>query len=238
MFWLMLGAAVVKGVGGIISRAQERSNAQAEIDQKLKELNLETAQATASLENQKSSDKVQAEQSATQLALDTRSNQLAGEADLASTRAQGAQAAGNQTAQNAANGIEGRTTVQDVLDYNIQDTINQKRESLDLATAGATTQLNQLHQTFQAGSAYMNIYASKKSNILTTSAQQESFLQERRKSYDYNANWFAQDLFGVAGVAADFASKGASNNWWAKAKPAASASAFVSPKNQRLAGGH
>jgi hypothetical protein len=220
MFWLMLGASVLSEAGGIVGRANERKNAQAEIDQKLKELNLDTAQGVTSLENQKIADKAQAEASAMQIGNETRAGQLEARDNLLGMQAEGKQSAGNLAASAAAGGLEGRTTVQDVLNENIQTAVNQERDRIGTAVSGANMQIDQMRRSFQPGSAYMNMYQSKKDSILQGAAMQESFLSERRKAYDYDANWFAQDLFDVAGTAANFAAQGAANKWWGGPNPA------------------
>jgi hypothetical protein len=219
MFWAMLGASVLQAAGGVIGRAQERKNAKAEIDQKLKELNLESAQGVTSLENQKISDKAQADAAAMQIGNETRTGQLAARDNLLGMQAEGKQAAGNLAAGMAAGGLESGTTVQDVLNQNIQTAVNQERERIGVASSGANMRIDEMRRSFQPGSAYMNLYESKKDSILQGAAMQKSFLEDQRDSYNYDLNWFAQDLFDVVGTAANFAAKGYENKWWGFSLP-------------------
>jgi len=223
MFWLMLGASVLQAAGGIIGRANERKNAQAQIDEKLSELNLSTAQGVTNLENQRIGDQAQAEQQATTLGAETRAGQIAARENLIGMEIEGGQAAGEMAATTAASGIAGRTTVQDVLDENIQTAVNQERERIGTAVSTANTQISEMRRSFQPGSAYMNLYQSKKSSLLQSAAQQKSFLDDQRESYNYDSNWFAQDFFDVAGTAANFASNAYANKMWKSTKPAAAA---------------
>lgn len=232
MFWLMLGASVIKGVGGIVGRAQERANAKAQIDQKLKELNLETAQGEASINNQIAADKSQAEQSVREQAFADYLTQTAEAGNLQAMQIEGEQAKGALAAQTVSGGIQQGTTMQEVLDDSIDQAIGQKRAQMSDALGGSLARVNEVRRTFQPGSSYMNLYQQKKDSLLQSAAMQTSYLEDQKASYDYwKGGWWATDLFAVAGEAASFAADGYSNKWWgqgAKATTkAASAAASV-----------
>jgi len=220
MFWLMLGASVLSAAGGIVGRANERKNAKAQIDQELEKLNLDSAQAVTSLENQRIGDKAQAEAAAVQIGNETRAGQIEAQGNLLGMRADADATAGELVASQTAGGIEGRTTVQDVLDENIRGAVNTERERIETGVSGANLQIGEMRRSFQLGSAYMNQYEEKKSSILTSAAQQKSFLDDQRESYDYDFNWLAQDLFDVAGTAAAFAGSAYQSDYWGNEKAA------------------
>jgi hypothetical protein len=236
MFWLMLGAQVLSAAGGVIGRAQERNNAKAQIDQELAKLNLNAAQAVTGLENQKIVDKAQADAAAMDLGNETRAGQIQAGENLLGMRAEADAAAGNLAVGQAAGGIAGRTTVQNVLDENIQTAINTERERIETSVSGANMQIGEMRRSFQLGSAYMNSFEEKKSSILTSAAQQKSFLDDQRESYNYDFNWLAQDIFDVAGAAASFAGAAYKSDYWGNEK---AAKFMLGDKkfNKRYAGG-
>ena len=228
MFWVMLAGAVLKTAGGIVSRGQERANAKAQIDQKLKELNLESAQGQASINNQIAADKSQAEGAVREQAFADYLTQTAEAGNLQALQIEGEQAADSLAARTVSGGIQQGTTMQEVLDDSIDQAIGQKREQMNTSLGGSIARVNDVRRTFKPGSAYMNMYQQKKDSLLQSAAMQTSYLEDQRESYDYwKGGWWATDLFAVAGEAASFAAGGYSNKWWGSGAKAASGAKAV-----------
>lgn len=219
----MVGAA-----GAIAGRAAKRAQARAQAEANKKYITQQRDDALDSMSKQLNSDVQQANTQASQLqdqivsgAESTYLGQVAAESKILDTEQQGAQAQGSLTARAAASGIKSGGTLADVLDEQVNASVKAQRTE---ERAGVTQNMSQianiaenrqnLLSQFQTGSAYMDLYNSKKSSINKEAQLAIDQQNTTIANNQYGVTSFLQDLGSVAGAASSVYTAGLGAGWW------------------------
>lgn len=233
---VMGGAALFKGISNVVSNNNARQNEAKESKYQLDQLNTDTQASLntldADLAASKESDFAQAtaiERGATGAFTNnlqsTYLNQIAAEANYMDLLAENNSAKGSLQASAGTSGARQDQTLSKVLEKSIAEKETAARTSIDKtrdsAVAGATSNLNEsqeqaknIRKQYDAGSAYMSLFNTKRQGIIDTSNVKKSYLEDIYKdatTYDWTD--FGADFFGfatpVVDLASGLASKGA-----------------------------
>lgn len=224
---LVVGAAA-KFAGGVVGRAEERKAARKQAEQGIKDAEFKRDTALGTMERQLVGNmgedylaagdlENQANTQGIASAQNTFIGQLQAEQDMMDLKASNARSSAELVATQGASGAKQDVNLQTVIDAELQANENAKRSQIDKGLSIATyqrsntldamkTQQNRLESKYDEGSAVRNLYNYQGKRIRQGTTLQTTYLNDVIKDNTYNAGWFAADLLGGFGAAADVGS--------------------------------